>query len=48
MEVTNSIFCGEVSFGTVSDHIREQDGLWSVLAWILFFMKAIKNVPEEE
>ena len=40
MEVTNSIFCGEESFGTVSDHIREQDGLWTVLAWISIFYES--------
>ncbi|OYV72628.1 MAG: phosphoglucomutase, partial [Acidithiobacillus ferrivorans] len=27
-------FCGEESFGTGSDHIREKDGLWAVLAWL--------------
>lgn len=26
--------CGEESFGTGSDHIREKDGLWAVLAWM--------------
>jgi phosphoglucomutase len=26
--------CGEESFGTSSDHIREKDGLWAVLAWL--------------
>ncbi|MEW8066813.1 MAG: alpha-D-glucose phosphate-specific phosphoglucomutase [Candidatus Thiodiazotropha endolucinida] len=26
--------CGEESFGTGSDHIREKDGLWSVLFWL--------------
>ena len=26
--------CGEESFGTGSDHIREKDGLWAVLAWL--------------
>ena len=25
--------CGEESFGTGSDHVREKDGLWAVLAW---------------
>lgn len=25
--------CGEESFGTSSDHAREKDGLWAVLAW---------------
>ena len=27
-------FCGEESFGTGSDHVREKDGLWAVLAWL--------------
>jgi len=26
--------CGEESFGTGSDHVREKDGLWAVLAWL--------------
>lgn len=26
--------CGEESFGTGSDHIREKDGLWAVVAWL--------------
>ncbi|KAF8822403.1 glucosephosphate-mutase GPM1 [Cardiosporidium cionae] len=26
--------CGEESFGTGSDHIREKDGLWAILAWL--------------
>eukprot|EP00919_Chromeraceae_sp_WS-2016_P025207 GHVR01059628.1.p1 GENE.GHVR01059628.1~~GHVR01059628.1.p1 ORF type:complete len:484 (-),score=111.38 GHVR01059628.1:87-1538(-) len=26
--------CGEESFGTGSDHIREKDGLWAVMAWL--------------
>lgn len=26
--------CGEESFGTGSDHIREKDGLWAVLLWL--------------
>merc|ERR1712087_485150 len=26
--------CGEESFGTGSDHIREKDGMWAVLAWL--------------
>mmetsp|Transcript_12028 Transcript_12028/g.18455 ORF Transcript_12028/g.18455 Transcript_12028/m.18455 type:complete len:644 (+) Transcript_12028:97-2028(+) len=32
--------CGEESFGTGSDHIREKDGLWAVLAWMSILMKA--------
>jgi len=26
--------CGEESFGTGADHIREKDGLWAVLMWL--------------
>jgi len=26
--------CGEESFGTGADHVREKDGLWAVLAWL--------------
>eukprot|EP00559_Dactyliosolen_fragilissimus_P000527 CAMPEP_0184863940 /NCGR_PEP_ID=MMETSP0580-20130426/13031_1 /TAXON_ID=1118495 /ORGANISM="Dactyliosolen fragilissimus" /LENGTH=702 /DNA_ID=CAMNT_0027362535 /DNA_START=309 /DNA_END=2417 /DNA_ORIENTATION=+ len=36
--------CGEESFGTGSDHIREKDGLWAVLAWMSILMNANENV----
>ncbi|EED36926.1 phosphoglucomutase-1 [Luminiphilus syltensis NOR5-1B] len=26
--------CGEESFGTGSDHVREKDGIWAVLFWL--------------
>ncbi|TKX26465.1 phosphoglucomutase [Elsinoe australis] len=26
--------CGEESFGTGSDHVREKDGLWAIVAWL--------------
>jgi len=26
--------CGEESFGTGADHVREKDGMWAVLAWM--------------
>jgi phosphoglucomutase len=26
--------CGEESFGTGSDHVREKDGLWAVFCWL--------------
>uniref|UniRef100_A0A8D0GSL4 Phosphoglucomutase 5 n=1 Tax=Sphenodon punctatus TaxID=8508 RepID=A0A8D0GSL4_SPHPU len=38
--------CGEESFGTGSDHIREKDGLWAVLVW-LSIMAARKQSVEE-
>lgn len=27
-------FCGEESFGTGGNHVREKDGLWTVLCWL--------------
>jgi len=38
--------CGEESFGTGSDHIREKDGLWAVLAWMSILMKANEDVAD--
>ena len=35
--------CGEESFGTGSDHVREKDGLWAVLFWLNLI--AVKNQP---
>ncbi len=35
--------CGEESFGTGSDHVREKDGLWAVLAWLNIL--AVKKEP---
>lgn len=31
--------CGEESFGTGSNHIREKDGLWAVLFWLQILAK---------
>ena len=39
--------CGEESFGTGSDHVREKDGLWAVLAWISILMKRNQEVSED-
>merc|ERR1719282_2273801 len=33
--------CGEESFGTGSDHVREKDGMWAVLAWLQILAKKI-------
>ncbi|XP_059162509.1 phosphoglucomutase-like [Physella acuta] len=38
--------CGEESFGTGSDHIREKDGLWAALAWLSVVAKRGKSVQE--
>ena len=38
--------CGEESFGTGSDHVREKDGLWAVLFWLN--LVAVKKQPVAE
>lgn len=37
--------CGEESFGTGSDHIREKDGLWTVLAWLSILAYENQDTP---
>lgn len=34
MDAGQVTLCGEESFGTGSDHVREKDGLWAVLFWL--------------
>ncbi len=34
MDAGRVTLCGEESFGTGSNHIREKDGLWAVLFWL--------------
>ena len=38
--------CGEESFGSGSDHIREKDGIWAVLLWLNLL--AVKQQSVEE
>ncbi|KAJ8414032.1 hypothetical protein AAFF_G00066300 [Aldrovandia affinis] len=38
--------CGEESFGTGSDHIREKDGLWSLLVWLSIVAARKQSVEE--
>ncbi len=38
--------CGEESFGTGSNHIREKDGLWAVLAWLSIIAHHGQGVAE--
>lgn len=38
--------CGEESFGTGSNHVREKDGLWAVLAWLSILAHTRKPVSE--
>ncbi|KAG9457044.1 hypothetical protein H6P81_001552 [Aristolochia fimbriata] len=48
MDAGKLSICGEESFGTGSDHIREKDGIWAVLAWlsILAYRNNDKKVGE--
>ncbi|MFZ5710597.1 MAG: alpha-D-glucose phosphate-specific phosphoglucomutase [Pseudomonadota bacterium] len=34
LDTGRATLCGEESFGTGSDHVREKDGLWAVLLWL--------------
>jgi phosphoglucomutase len=34
LDAEKATICGEESFGTGSDHVREKDGLWAVLLWL--------------
>ncbi len=34
LDANKATICGEESFGTGSNHIREKDGLWAVLYWL--------------
>lgn len=38
--------CGEESFGTSGDHVREKDGVWTVLCWLSIL--ADKKVSAQE
>lgn len=38
--------CGEESFGTGSNHVREKDGVWAVLAWLSILEHTRKPVSE--
>lgn len=38
--------CGEESFGTGSNHLREKDGLWAVLCWLSILASTRKSVSE--
>ena len=40
--------CGEESFGTGSNHIREKDGLWAVVAWLNIIAGVAKTKPADE
>ena len=46
MDAGKVTLCGEESFGTGSDHIREKDGLWAVLFWLNILAARKQSVEE--
>ena len=50
MDADQLSICGEESFGTSSDHIREKDGVWAALAWLSLLanqQKSVQQIVEE-
>jgi phosphoglucomutase len=46
MDAGRLSICGEESFGTGSDHIREKDGLWAVVgASLVAYSCSSINIP---
>ena len=43
LDAGEATLCGEESFGTGSNHVREKDGLWAVLMWLNIL--AVKRLP---
>lgn len=39
LDANRITLCGEESFGTSSNHVREKDGLWAVLFWLNILAK---------
>jgi phosphoglucomutase len=46
LEAGRISLCGEESFGTGSNHVREKDGLWAVLFWLNLLAELRQSVPE--
>ena len=46
MDAGKVTLCGEESFGTGSDHVREKDGLWAVLFWLNILAKRRQSVEQ--
>lgn len=50
MDAGKVTLCGEESFGTGSDHVREKDGLWAVLFWLNILAarkQSVENIVRE-
>ncbi|HEX2146323.1 MAG TPA: alpha-D-glucose phosphate-specific phosphoglucomutase, partial [Pseudorhizobium sp.] len=46
MDAGRVTVCGEESFGTGSDHVREKDGLWAILFWLNIIAARRESVSE--
>lgn len=46
MDAGKLSLCGEESFGTGSDHIREKDGVWAFLAWLQILSRRRSSVKD--
>lgn len=46
MDAGRMNLCGEESFGTGSDHIREKDGIWAALAWLSVMACTKKSIKD--
>jgi phosphoglucomutase len=46
LDAGKATLCGEESYGTGSDHIREKDGLWAVLFWLNLLAVSGKSVEQ--
>ncbi|MFN3577464.1 MAG: alpha-D-glucose phosphate-specific phosphoglucomutase, partial [Tabrizicola sp.] len=46
LDAGRATICGEESFGTGSDHVREKDGLWAILLWLNILAVRKQSVAE--
>ena len=46
MDAGRLCLCGEESFGTGSNHIREKDGIWAVLAWLSIMQESGMGIED--
>lgn len=46
LDADMATLCGEESYGTGSDHVREKDGLWAVLFWLNLLATTGKSVAQ--
>ncbi len=48
MDAGKVTLCGEESFGTGSNHVREKDGLWAVLCWLNIIAAKTKVIGKHQ